>query len=73
MDRRSWEWSRCDLDQCWSEISQIWQSEGFRELLRSHWSVTQLDATAEGQTEPLQLRTLGSWLRTHSRITVGSN
>ena len=32
------DWSRCDAEQCWWEISQLWESDGFRVSLTSQRS-----------------------------------
>lgn len=44
-----WEWSECDMDQCWEEIMEIWHSEKFREWLLKTPTLERLWRSDEGK------------------------
>lgn len=51
MGRWTWEWSSADPTQCWMEVLQLWQSEGFKTSMFSHRSGMDICSAAEGHPE----------------------
>lgn len=45
------EWSHCDGKQCWWEVSQLWQSNGFRKSLTNQQIPFESSRTTVNQGE----------------------